>query len=832
LSGKQKSAANKADSINNRKQAEAAIRKAEAIYGASVDNASVSILFADDKGKLLEVNKKAEELAGYARQELLGMSLAQLYPKEELERITRASESGFERKIWYVGNTLVLQKGGKVIPVDVIGNILEHTDRRLSQIMIFNDEERKRAKEILSESEERYKSIINGAAEGFWLINPQLETIGVNESLCKMLGYSREEMLGKKPFDFADEENRKIFKEQTSRIPGTSHRHYNIVLKSKAGNDVYTRFNATTARDNSGNTISAFAFVTDITELKLTENSLLESKERMEQLYKVIPSAIFTVDTAHTILSFNRTAEEITGYVASEVIGKKCSILSLDTCAKECALFAGNSAKPIIGKECTINRKDGERRVLSKNSDLLKDIYGNVIGGVESFEDITERKQDEEMLNYLAHYDALTGLPNRRLLYDNFAAEISRTRRNGAISAVLFLDLDNFKTINDTLGHPVGDQLLREVAVRLKKSLRSEDTVARLGGDEFTLLITETRRIQDVAKIAQKVIDEFKSPFSIGNREFYITTSAGIAVYPNDGKEVNTLLRNADIALYRAKEQGRNNYQFYTSAMGEKVLERLILENNLHKALEREEFLLHYQPIVNLNSGNIAGMEALLRWQHPDFGLVYPSDFIPILEETGLIVPVGEWVLRTACKQAMAWQDKSLLPIRIAVNLSAKQFRQENLVEMIGDVLDKTGLRPECLEIEVTENAVLKDMDQAVKTFQRLKELGVYISFDDFATGYSSLSLLRKLPADTLKIDRSFVCEITTSLRDAEIAKAVITLAHSLGMKAIAEGVETIDQLEFLRSLKCDEVQGYVFARPLPVYEAEALLAAEMRLCA
>ncbi len=831
---KSKKAGNSTDEAKPIKRTRAgdAIQEVRDIYCASVKDASIAILLLGDEGTLLGANKRAEELTGFTSQELKDLSPSQLYPKEKMGEFTAALKNGRKQKVCYMDNMLLLRKGGEIIPVDLIGNMLEYEGKHILQIIILDDRVRKQAEEILSESEERYRSIINATAEGFWLINPRLETIEANESLCRMLEYSREEMLGKKPFDFTDEENRKIFEEQTSKIPGTTHRNYDIVLKSKSGKDVYCRFHATTVRDSSSNITSAFAFVTDITELKLVENSLLESKERMEQLYKVIPSAVFTVDTDRRIQSFNKKAEDITGYNATEVIGKDCSVFALNSCVKNCALFSDELQKPIMGKECGLIRKDGEIRILSKNMDLIRDIKGNIIGGVESFEDVTERKQDEETLNYLAYYDALTGLPNRRLFYDRFEMAVSSAKRNREMLAIIFLDLDNFKTVNDTLGHIVGDQLIQAVADRLRKTLRGEDTVARLGGDEFILLIKRASEIGEIAKVAQRAISALKPPFYFNNREFYITASAGIAVYPNDGNEVHDLLRNADIALYRAKEQGRDNYQFYAPTMGDKAIDRLTLENNLHKALDREEFLLYYQPIVDLNSGRISRMEALLRWQHPNFGLVYPSDFIPALEETGLIMPVGEWVLRTACNQARAWQEKGLIPVRVAVNLSPKQFQQKGLVEMISDVLGKTDLSPDYLEIEITENAVMGDIRVATETFYGIKEIGVQVSFDDFATGYSSLSLLKKLPADTLKIDQSFISDIVASSNDKEIVKAIITLAHSLSIRAIAEGVETMEQLELLREFNCDEIQGYVFSRPLPAHEATELLAAEMRLCA
>lgn len=694
------------------------------------------------------------------------------------------------------------------------------------------DNQHRLGQHVLAESAELYRSIINGAPAGFWLINPQLETIEVNEALCRMLEYSREEMLGKRPFDFTDKENAKIFKAQTSRIPNSSHRHYDIVLKSKSGRDVYTRFSATTIKNQNGDVISAFAFVSDITELKLAERSLIESKEQMEQLYRVIPSAIFTVDENRRITSFNNKAEEITGYAAEEIIGKKCSIFAINTCTKSCGLYSRSVTKPIVGKECTIKRKDGEERVISKSADLVRDASGNVIGGVETFEDVTQQKQVAEMLNYIAYYDALTGLPNRVLFHDRFAMAITQADRSGEILALVFLDLDNFKTINDTLGHSVGDQLLHAVAARLKSSLRKSDTIARLGGDEFTVLLPQLKGAQDAGRITQKLINALKPPFSFGGREFHITASAGIALYPNDGDSASTLLRNADMALYRAKDHGKDNYQFYKPDMGDRAYERLALESSIRKALERQEFVLYYQPIVSVESGKIVAMEALLRWQHPDHGLLYPGGFISVLEETGLIASVGEWVLNAACNQARAWQDKGLVPIRMAVNLSPRQFQQQSLVDMVARVLSRSGLRPGYLELEITENAVMKDAETAVSMCRSLKNMGIHISVDDFATGYSSLSFLKRFPADIIKIDQSFISDITTSASDAEIAKAIITLAHSLGMKAIAEGVETTEQLEFLRALTCDEIQGHVFSRPLAANEATELLEMEMRLCA
>jgi len=454
------------------------------------------------------------------------------------------------------------------------------------------------------------------------------------------------------------------------------------------------------------------------------------------------------------------------------------------------------------------------------------------MGGVESFEDITERKKAEEMLNSMAYYDSLTGLSNRILFNDRLGLALAQARRTKEMLAVLYIDLDNFKAINDTLGHAVGDRLLQLVGRRLKDCLRDGDTIARLGGDEFVVLLPQIRCAEDATVVATKLLESFGLPFDLDNNELFITTSIGISLYPYDGDDTETMLKNADTALYRAKEHGKNNYQLYTSAMNAKAFERLALENSMRRALDREEFVVYYQPQVNLATGQIVGMEALLRWQHPDLGLVYPSEFIGLAEETGLIISIGDFALRTACKQNKAWQDAGHPPVRIAVNLSAKQFYQQNLDDTIAQALDDTNLHPKFLELEITESVVMKDTTSVSASLYKLKDMGIQVTIDDFGTGYSSLSYLKRFPIDGLKIDRVFIRNLTTDPNDAAIAKAIIAMAKSLNLRVVAEGVETTDQLEFLRSLKCDEIQGYLISRPVPADEATALLVESKQRCA
>jgi diguanylate cyclase (GGDEF)-like protein len=444
--------------------------------------------------------------------------------------------------------------------------------------------------------------------------------------------------------------------------------------------------------------------------------------------------------------------------------------------------------------------------------------------------EISERKQAEERLYYLANHDSLTNLPNRRLFIDRLNQALARLPWGKRVAAVLFLDLDRFKQINDTLGHPIGDLLLAAVSERLQSCLRAGDTIARFGGDEFAIILVDMARAEDVSKVAQKIINALSKVFIVKNYELFITTSIGISLCPADGKDADTLLKNADMAVYRAKEQGRNNYQFYLASLNTNALERLAMETSLNQAVERQEFLLHYQPRVDLNTGQIIGIEALVRWQHQSLGMVSPAKFIPLAEETGLIVPIGEWVLRTACAQNKAWQAGGLPPVVVSVNISARQFQQKRLVEMVSRVLKETGLDPQYLELELTESILMQKEEPCIEMLRDLNSMGISLSIDDFGTGYSSLSYLNRLPVKSLKIDKSFVNRITKDTNNAGIVTAIITLAHSLRLEAIAEGVETTEQLEFLRSLHCDGMQGYLFSQPLPAGEATKLMAEGKRL--
>ena len=437
--------------------------------------------------------------------------------------------------------------------------------------------------------------------------------------------------------------------------------------------------------------------------------------------------------------------------------------------------------------------------------------------------DLEERKRVEQSIRHIAHHDALTGLPNRSLFRDRLTHAMAQADRYHQKLAVMFLDLDRFKAINDTLGHNVGDQLLKIAAERLRSCVRDSDTVARLGGDEFTVIVEDIVEDHDAAAVAQKILDTLSQPFNLYGHEVFISVSVGVTLYPSDDENADNLLRNADSAMYRAKEFGRNNFQFYVAEMNIKARERLRLESSLRRALDRNEFMLYYQPRVSLESGRVIGAEALLRWRHPEMGLVPPSEFIPILDETGMIIPVGDWALREACRQNREWQDMGLPPIRVAVNLSVRQFMQKDLADTIVRALEAANLSAEHLEVEITEDLFLEHNQTNIITLARLKNMGIHISIDDFGTGYSSLSYLKRLPIDTLKIDQSFVRDIGDPDNKA-IASAIIAMASSLRLNVLAEGVETDEQLAFLRAQGCNEIQGFSFSHPLPADEFAQLL--------
>jgi diguanylate cyclase (GGDEF)-like protein/PAS domain S-box-containing protein len=561
-------------------------------------------------------------------------------------------------------------------------------------------------------------------------------------------------------------------------------------------------------------------------------HNMLQKEEGLAQFDAVFSSApmgLFFCDKSLCFIRLNQSLGVMIGLPAEAQIGKHFreimpDIQGMDELipALEHVITTGD---PLLNFETPtiMSARPGERRFWTINFFPVR-IGEEVIGLGATVLDITDRKEVEQQLEYQANYDALTGLPNRVLMTDRLSQTLIYANRSRRIVAVLLLDLDRFKVINESLGHSEGDELLRMVAERLNGCVRPGDTVSRLGGDEFMLILAEIAEVNDIGLVTKRIRDRMAEPFSLAGHQLRVTASIGISLYPRDGCSVSALVRNADLAMYRAKEKGGDTFCFFAPEMNLRIQGALELEADLRLALELREFLLHFQPVVEIATGRIVGCEALVRWHNPRRGMVAPGDFIPLAEETGLIVPLGAWVLREACSQAKAWQNEGLPPIKVAVNFSARQFRQIDLIDEVQAALAEANLAPGMLELELTESMIMHDPDGAAETMHQLKKLGVGLSLDDFGTGYSSLNYLRRFPVDYLKIDRSFITDVASDPSGAAVATSIVAIAHRLGIGAVAEGVETWGQLDFLANCGCNAFQGFLFSKPLPPKEFACLL--------
>ncbi|MBF0369865.1 MAG: EAL domain-containing protein [Magnetococcales bacterium] len=560
---------------------------------------------------------------------------------------------------------------------------------------------------------------------------------------------------------------------------------------------------------------------TDITELKRARESLLLARNVIESTHE----AIVITDENANVLDVNSAFVTMHGYSREEVLGKNPKMLQSgrhdETFFQE--MWQGLAKEGLWSGEVWDRRKNGEIFPKQLTISSVANRQGQIQYYVGISRDITRQKATEEKLHQLAFYDPLTNLPNRTLFRDRLMHEIDLAARRGDEFAVLFIDLDRFKNVNDSLGHEVGDELLVQVAQRIQSCLRKSDTVARIGGDEFTVILATEMGSHGYGQVADKIIQKLREPFMLRDRQFFIGASIGIVLFPGDADSFELLTRHADTAMYRAKASGGGNYRYFSPEMDAENMFRLSLEEELHQALEKNQLALHYQPKIDLASNRVAGVEALVRWQHPERGMISPADFIPLAEETGLIVPMGIWVLKTACQQAKAWIDQGFENIRVAVNLSGRQFQDPELLAKIRNLLEIHQLPPGAIELEVTESVAMDDVEKTVAILDDFRKLGLHISVDDFGTGYSSLSYLKRLPLDSLKVDQSFVRDLTRNSDDAAIVDSIISLARAMDLKVVAEGVETALQLEFLREKLCSEIQGFYFSRPLPAQDVSLL---------
>ncbi|HAK60073.1 MAG TPA: hypothetical protein DCO77_06775 [Nitrospiraceae bacterium] len=675
------------------------------------------------------------------------------------------------------------------------------------------------------------------------VIDAAQRVVRINAKGCEILGHREEEIVGKNWFDhFIPENIQNEVKSTFARLMAGEAlpvEYFENSVVTKYGEERLIAWHNSVLRDGADTIIGTLSSGEDITERKQAEDSLKASEERYTKLFHHSNDGIVLHDLDGNILDVNYKATDMLGYTKPEML--KINIAALhpeEAIPTSRNAFEVLAQKGFVKFEVNFKNKNGAVFPAEVSSSLFDVAGKTVIQGI--VRDITDRKKAEEQIQTLAYYDGLTNLPNRTFYNELVARALVYAKRGKKTMATLFIDLDEFKRINDTLGHSAGDRLLQEIAARLLQCVRKSDTVARsedgvimntvsrLGGDEFIVLLHDIAQPQDASLVARRMLTELSRPIVLNDQEVTITASIGISLYPGDAEDTENLLRYADIAMYHAKDQGKNNYQFYSQSLHKTSLERFTLENELRKALEREEFLLHYQPKLEARTRTIIGMEALIRWQHPEKGLIPPAEFIPLAEETGLIAPIGEWLLRAACAQIKAIHGEGFQSLTIGVNLSNRQFAQQDLVEMVGRVLNESAVDPKALEVEITESTIMQNPAIAIITLEHWKDMGIQIAIDDFGKGYSSLDYLKRLPLNSLKIDRAFIMNITTNPDDAAITTAIVSLAHSLKLKVVAEGVETEEQLAFLQELGCDEVQGYLFSRPVPAEElVEVLRSAE-----
>jgi diguanylate cyclase (GGDEF)-like protein/PAS domain S-box-containing protein len=669
------------------------------------------------------------------------------------------------------------------------------------------------------------KAIISNAGVGIYIIQHG-KFVYVSELYQKLSGYTDTELIGTYSLNNIYPDDREMVRAEAIKcLKGESFEPYEYRFIKKNHTVMWALETITPiVYKNDRATLGSFM---DITERKRMEAALRQSEEKYRNILETIQEGYFEVDLNGNFTFCNNSMSRLTGHSKEELLGMNHRQFTNEETSKE--VFQAfsevyNTEEPSKGFDWQIIKKNGIEGYIEASVTLQKDSSGNPTGFKGMIRDITERKRIEQQINYMATHDALTGLPNRLMFSQLLNHAIRSAQRHGKQLAVLFIDLDRFKAINDALGHEAGDRMLKEMARRFKRSLRAVDVVGRLGGDEFIILTEEVDELSQIANVAHKILATTIQPMSLQGEECRVTASIGISIYPGDGTDEQTLIKNADIAMYFAKEEGKNNYQFYSKDIQSQSNKRFSIEINLRRALERNELSLEYQAKVDFKTGLITGVEALLRWENSCLGSITPTQFIPVAEETGLIVPIGRWVMKTACAQNAAWQSKGLPPVCMAVNLSLRQLMDDNLLKDIKAALDESGMAPNLLELEITESMVMHNPTRLIELLTDIKKLGVRLAIDDFGTGYSSLAQIKNFPIDTLKVDRSFIRNLSQDSENQAITQAIITMGKNLSLTVVAEGVETQEQKDFLRGLICDEMQGFHFSKPIAPDQFAVLL--------
>lgn len=789
----------------------------------------LGIALTDKQGRYIEFNKAFSRISGYPPDELYNLDYWALTPEgyesQEAQQLELLESTGFYGPY----EKEYRKKDGKLIPIRLNGMLVTGTDRQRYIWSIVEDITLwKETQEALAKSEKRYRIIVETTSEGICLIDHFSQMSFVNSAMARMLGYTPEQMLERSMEDFILEDEIPVYKKHMNLIMQGMSSHYEQRMRHKNGSARWCSITGTPLQDSQGNYSGAIAIIRDVTEQKHAE----EEMSLAALIYRASSQAMMVTDADNRIITVNPAFTEITGYELEDVVDKESKILHSDRdgnafykIMQESIDSTGKWHGEIWGK-----RKNGEifPKLLTINTIYRDD--GLVYRRIALFTDITEEKKNEELIWRQANYDSLTDLPNRRMMQNRLQEELKKSRRNQKPLALLFIDLDRFKEVNDTLGHDSGDTLLKQAATRMTTCIRETDAVGRLGGDEFIVVLNNLDDASSVGAIANNLLVDLAKPYLLSKELTYVSASIGITIYPDDADNVSTLLKNADQAMYAAKQQGRNCFHYYTSAMQEAANYRMRITNDLHGALANNQFRLHYQPIVELGTGAIYKAEALIRWQHPALGLVSPAVFIPIAEDTGQIVTIGDWVFRQAIAQVIELKTNYHPGFQISINKSPIQFKANSECHKLWlDHLTDVGLSAQGIVVEITEGLLMEVNEEISNQLLTFKDYGIQIALDDFGTGYSSLSYLKKFDIDYIKIDQSFVRNLSQGSSDMALCEAIIEMAHKLQLKVIAEGVETQAQCDLLKQLGCDYAQGYLFSKPLPAEEFEMLLSS--RVC-
>jgi len=781
--------------------------------------------------RFLVVNRAAVAVYGFSEEEFLEMTIEDIRPEHELERLREDLETSPQAAAQQSGTWTHRCKDGRLIQVEISSHPLLMAGHKARFVFAHDVTRRMRIEKDLHESQEMTQLVVDHIPHQIFWKDMDLLYRGCNDVFLRAAGLSsQEEVVGKSDFDFPWSHNAERIRADDAKIieSGVPHLNREDHLLFADGSVHWFLINKLPLHDQAGKTIGLLGTIEDVSERKQVELMLQLHNRALESSVNAI--AITAIhDGSDTIDYANQALAELTGHAAGELAGRSLEQLLADPedVTAQTALHEAVHGQSDVQLMLRGRHRDGRNWWAQLHVAPVGGSEGQHSHRVCVLTDMTSTMDYQAQLEHQANHDALTGLPNRNLCGDRLAQAISYAQRYGHTVWVAFLDLDNFKLVNDNLGHDAGDELLRTVASRLRACVRDTDTVARMGGDEFVLVLLDSHDTTPSQAMLRKIIECVSAPMQLAGQEHIVTCSMGVSLYPADSAEPQLLMRYADIAMYRAKESGRNQVQFYEPAMHARIVERAAIENELRGALARGEMFLVYQPKMNVASGEISGVEALLRWRHPTMGLVAPGRFIGVAEETGLIVALGRWVIHTACAQNKAWQDAGLRPMRVAVNVSARQFRDKNLADEVVEALRSTGLQAQYLELELTESMMMQNADEAVVAVQRLKKVGVGIAIDDFGTGYSSLAYLKLFPIDYLKIDQSFVRDMLGDPTVAAIVRSVISLGHSLDFRIIAEGVETEGQLAYLQRYNCDEAQGFHLSKPIMPDAFAALLKQE-----